>query len=104
MAGNVTVDRAAMVTAAAQVDSALAEIKGYQNRMSGYQAELSGQWKGEASAAFTQAYEAFSSDFTIVTNALNSIHEKLVGSHANYNAVEASNTSSMNKISAALKG
>ena len=93
MAGNVTVDRAAMVTAAAQVDSALAEIKGYQNRMSGYQAELSGQWK-----------EAFSSDFTIVITALNSIHEKLVGSHANYNAVEAANTSSMNKISAALKG
>jgi WXG100 family type VII secretion target len=104
VAGNVTVDRAAMVTAAAQVDNALAEIKGYQNRMNGYQAELSGQWQGQASAAFTQAYEAFSSDFTIVINALNGIHEKLVGSHANYNAVETTNTSSMNKIASALKG
>jgi WXG100 family type VII secretion target len=91
-----------MVTAAAQVDNALAEIKGYQSRMNGYQAELAGQWQGEASAAFASAYEAFSSDFTIVINALNAIHEKLVGSHANYNAVETANTSSMNKIASAL--
>jgi WXG100 family type VII secretion target len=104
VAGNVTVDRAAMVTAAAQVDNALAEIKGYQTRMNGYQADLAAQWQGESASAFASAYEAFSSDFLIVINALNAIHEKLLGSHANYNAVETTNTSSMNKIASALKG
>ena len=52
----------------------------------------------------TRRDQSFSSDFLIVINALNAIHEKLLGSHANYNAVETTNTSSMNKIASALKG
>jgi WXG100 family type VII secretion target len=102
VAGNVTVNRAAMVTAAQQVENALGEIKGYQTRMNGYHADLVGSWQGQASAAFTSAYEAFSSDFTIVTNALNAIHEKLVGTHANYNTVETANAQGMSKIASAL--
>ncbi len=102
MAGEVTVNRAAMVTAAQQVESALGEIRAQQARLNTIHDTLSGSWKGEASAAFTNAYMQFSTDFTIVVNALNGIHERLVGSHANYNATEAANTQTMNKVAAAL--
>ena len=102
MAGEVTVNRAAMVTAAQQVEGALGEIRAQQTRLNGIHDSLSGSWKGEASAAFTNAYMQFSTDFTIVVNALNGIHERLVGSHANYSATEAANTQTMNKVAAAL--
>src|SRR5260370_22617145 len=102
MAGEVTVNRAAMVTAAQQVEGALGEIRAQQTRLNGIHDSLSGSWKGEASAAFTNAYMQFSTDFTIVINALNGIHERLVGSHANYSATETANTQTMNKVAAAL--
>ncbi len=102
MAGEVTVDRAAMVTAAAQVESALGEIRGQQGRLAGFHADLMGGWKGEASTAFTNAFDQFNADFNIVINALQGIHERLVGSHANYNATEAANAASASKISSAL--
>jgi WXG100 family type VII secretion target len=91
-----------MVTAAGQVDDALGQIRGQQARLNGINEELAGAWKGEAASAFAGAYERFSSDFTIVINALQGIQERLVGSHANYNAAEAANTASVSKISAAL--
>jgi WXG100 family type VII secretion target len=102
VAGEVTVNRAAMVTAAQQVESALGEIRGQQTRLDGIHETLVGTWKGEASTAFSNAFAQFNSDFGIVINALNGIHERLVGSHANYNTVESANATTMNKISAAL--
>jgi len=102
VAGEVTVNRAAMVTAAQQVDSALGEIRALQARMVGYHEQLSGQWKGAASAAFTNAFTQFNDDFSIVIRALLGIQERLVGSHKNYDAVEAANTATASKISAAL--
>jgi WXG100 family type VII secretion target len=102
VAGEVTVNRAAMVTAAQQVENALGEIRAQQTRLAGYHDELASSWKGVASTAFTNAYNQFNADFTIVINALQAIHEKLVGSHTNYNAVENANTSTMNKIASAL--
>lgn len=102
MAGEVTVNRAAMVTAAQQVESALGEIRAQQARLNTIHDTLAGSWKGQASSAFTNAYMQFSSDFTIVINALNGIHERLVGSHANYSTTEAANTQTMNKVAAAL--
>lgn len=102
MAGQITVNRAAMVTAAQQVETALGEIKGQQTRLNGTHETLAGTWKGMASTAFTNAFNQFNSDFTIVINALNGIHERLVGSHANYNASESANVESANKLHAAL--
>jgi WXG100 family type VII secretion target len=102
VAGEVTVNRAAMTTAAAQVENALGEIRGQQGRLVGFQEQLAGTWKGEASAAFTNAFNQFNSDFNIVIRALQGIQERLVSSHANYNATETANTESMSKISAAL--
>jgi WXG100 family type VII secretion target len=102
VAGEVTVNRAAMTTAAAQVEDALGEIRGQQGRLVGFHEQLAGTWKGEASAAFTNAFNQFDSDFNIVIRALQGIQERLVSSHANYNATETANTESMSKISAAL--
>lgn len=102
MAGQVTVDRAAMVTAAQQVESALGEIRAQQTRLTGFHDELTGSWKGAASAAFTNAFIQFNDDFGIVIRALQGIQERLVGSHKNYDAAESANTTTANKISAAL--
>lgn len=102
MAGQVTVDRAAMVTAAQQVESALGEIRAQQARLVGTHDTLQGGWQGEASTAFTNAFNEFNNDFGIVINALNGIHERLVGSHGNYNTVESANTTSANKLAGLL--
>lgn len=102
MAPRVTVDRAAMVTAAQQVEDALGEIRAQQARMVSTNDTLQGGWQGEASTAFTNAFNKFNSDFGIVINALNGIHERLVGSHANYDTVESANTTSASKITSIL--
>ena len=90
------------VTAAQQVESALAEIRAQQTRLMGFHDELSASWKGAASAAFTNAFMQFNDDFGIVIRALQGIQERLVGSHSNYDAAESANTTTANKISAAL--
>lgn len=93
-----------MVTAANQIESALGEVRGQQARLVSSQETLAGSWKGEASGAFTNAFNSFNEDFGIVIKALDAMHEKLVGSHSNYNAVETANTSGMSKIAQALGG
>lgn len=102
MAGEVTVNRAAMATAANQVEDALGTVRGLQTRLTSTNDELQAGWSGEAASAFTSAYAQFSSDFTIVINALQDIQEKLVGTRANYDTVEATNTQAVSKIRAAL--
>jgi WXG100 family type VII secretion target len=91
-----------MATAAAQVEDAVGQIRGLQTRLGGINEDLAGSWKGDAAMAFANAYERFSSDFSIVINALQGIQDRLVGSHANYDTVEAANTASVSRISAAL--
>jgi WXG100 family type VII secretion target len=102
MAGQVTVDRAAMVTAAQQVEGALEEIRAQQARLVSTNDTLRGGWQGEASTAFTNAFNKFNSDFGIVINALDGIHERLVGGHTNYNTVESANTTTAGKITSLL--
>lgn len=102
MAGQVTVDRAAMVAAAQQVESALGEIRAQQARLVSTHDALQGGWQGEASTAFTNAFNEFNNDFGIVINALNGIHERLVGSHGTYNTVESANTTSASKLAGVL--
>lgn len=104
MAGESAVNRAAMATAAQQVESAVSTIRGLQSNMNGYASQLQGGWQGQASAAFGNAFEAFSADFAKVLNALQSIQEKLVGTHGTYAATEEANTSTVGKISGMLGG
>lgn len=102
MAGQASVDRSAMNTAANQVDAAVTNIRGLQSNMTGYVEQLQGGWKGQAATAFHSAYEQFSADFQKVIASLDDIHEKLVGSHASYQATEESARQSTSKIQSAL--
>lgn len=104
MAGESAVNRQAMATAAQQVESAVTTIRGLQSNMNGYASQLQGGWQGQAASAFTNAYEAFSADFAKVLTALQSIQEKLVGTHGTYAATEDTNTSTVNKIQNMLGG
>lgn len=104
MAGESAVNRQAMATAAQQVESAVTTIRGLQSNMNGYASQLQGGWQGQAASAFTNAYEAFSADFAKVLTALQSIQEKLVGTHGTYATTEDANTSTVNKIQNMLGG
>ncbi len=102
MAGGTTVNRAAMATAAVHVEDAVSKIRGQQSQLAAYHDELKGGWVGEASNAFTSAYESFNSDFTKVINALEVMHEKLVATRAHYESAETANVTSANKVSGLL--
>jgi WXG100 family type VII secretion target len=92
-----------MVTAGQQVETALGEVRADQTRLSGIHAELVGaSWQGQSAAAFTNAYNRFNEDFQIVINAMNAMHEKLVGTSKNYNTVETANTQGINKLASVL--
>jgi WXG100 family type VII secretion target len=102
MAGESAVNRAAMATAAGQVEDAVGQVRAEQSRLGGYHGELMGGWQGTAATAFTNAYETFNADFTKVLNALEGIHEKLVGTHARYVANEETQTAAANRVQGLL--
>jgi WXG100 family type VII secretion target len=72
--------------------------------MNSYASQLQGGWQGQAASAFTNAYEQFGADFSKVLTALESIHEKLVGTQSSYTATEESNKSTVNKLQNMLGG
>jgi WXG100 family type VII secretion target len=98
------VNRAAMATAAQQVESAVTVIRGLQANMDGYNSQLQAGWQGEASTAFANTYEAFSADFAKVLNALQGIQERLVATHGTYVSTEEANTAQVSRVQAALGG
>jgi len=91
-----------MATAAGQVENTVAEVRSLQSTLNGYHDSLIGGWQGEAATAFTNAFTHFNSDFTIVINALQAIHDGLVGTHKNYTTTETANTAASSKITGAL--
>ena len=103
-AGESAVNRQAMATAAQQVESAVTAIRGLQSNMNGYSSQLQAGWQGDASSAFANTYEAFSADFTKVLNALQSIQEKLVGTHGTYATTEETNVGQVNRVARLLGG
>jgi WXG100 family type VII secretion target len=102
VAGETTFDRNSMATAAAQVEEAVAQIRGLQSRLNGSHADTMAGWQGESASAFTAAFEEFNADFSKVISALDVMHEKLIGSRVNYNASEEANSTSANRIASAL--
>ena len=98
MAGESAVDRAAMAQAAVQVEDALGQIRSQQSTLAGYHSTLMGGWVGDAANAFTNAYTAFNEDFSKVINALNGIHENLIGTRARYEANEQAQTAVANRV------
>jgi WXG100 family type VII secretion target len=98
------VNRAAMATAAQQVESAVTVIRGLQANMNGYYSQLQSGWQGQASSAFGNTYEAFGADFARVLNALQGIQERLVSTHTTYVNTEEANTAQVSRVQAALGG
>lgn len=104
MAGETTVDRAAMATAATQLQDAVDDVKAQQARLTSAHGTMMGSWTGEAASAFTSAYESFNSDFTKVINAMEGIQTRLVGTRANYEASEQANVTSANRVAGLING
>ena len=102
MAGESAANRAQMATAATQVEDAVTKIRALQSQLSGHHDQLMGGWAGSAATAFTGAFEHFSADFTKILNALENIHEKLVGTRSRYEATEESTHSAVGKVGGLL--
>jgi WXG100 family type VII secretion target len=103
MAGQASVDRAAMNQAAAQLHDAYSVVSGLRQRLEAHKAELlASAWKGAAASAFANVYEAFDADFQRVLTAMNGLHERMTGTHARYVATEAEQGAAVSKIAGLL--
>ncbi len=102
MAGEVTVQRDAINRAAGQLDEAYGVVMGLRQQLEGHQQQLMGSWKGQAASAFQNVYVAFDEDLARVLNAMNQLHDNMMGTHATYNATEAQQTQTVNKVSGLL--
>ena len=98
MAAESAVDRAAMATAAKQVEDAVTQVRAEQSQLSGFHADMMSGWAGQAASAFTAAYEAFNNDFTQVINALQEFYPKLTSTRSRYEANEQALTSASNRV------
>ena len=102
MAGETSVQRAAMNQAAQQLDDAYSVVTALRQQLQGHKGELLGNWQGEAATAFSNVYEQFDADFGKVLTAMRQLHEKLVATHARYVATEAEQSATVNKVAGLL--
>jgi WXG100 family type VII secretion target len=102
MAAESAVDRAAMATAAKQVEDAVTQVRGQQSQLAGFHGDLMAGWQGQAASAFTAAYEAFNADFTQVINALQEFYPKLTTTRSRYDANEQTLTSASNRVAGTI--
>ncbi len=98
MAAESAVNRAAMATAAKQVEDAVTQVRGQQSQLAGFHGDLMAGWQGQAASAFTTAYESFNADFTQVINALQEFYPRLTTTRSRYEANEQVLTSSANRV------
>jgi WXG100 family type VII secretion target len=104
VANETSVDRSAMATAAQQIQDAVTSIQGIQGKLNGYHGDLQGGWQGQASTAFTNAYNGFNDNFTKVINALQGMNENLTGTHTTYMNTEQQQTQAANRVNSLLNG
>lgn len=104
MAGQSSVDRAAMGQAAQEVEEKANIIKGLQSTLEGHKQELMGGWKGEAAMTFQQVHDEFNRDFTKVINALQGMHESLVHTKIHYEAKEQESREAASEVQRLLGG
>lgn len=105
MSGKSTVDRAAMVKAAGQIQDKATAIAGVQSTLQGQVAGLIGSgWQGNAANAFLRAFDDFDGQFKNVKNALDEIHQKLTSTHVRYVSTEDQQTQASSAVLNALNG
>ena len=102
MAAESAVNRAAMATAAQQVEDAVTQVRGQQSQLAGFHSDMMGGWKGDAATAFTAAYEAFNADFSQVISALEEFYPKLTTTRSRYEANEQTMTSVSNRVASQI--
>ncbi|WP_158587825.1 WXG100 family type VII secretion target [Actinomadura logoneensis] len=98
MSNQSAVNREHMQQAAGSVQTAAGEINQVKGQLNGHHAELQAAWKGDSSAAFTNVYNIFESEFSKVLKDLNVIHEKLVHTKIKYEAAEQQKTERVNHL------
>ena len=81
-----------------------AQIGQIKNQLNTHHAELQGAWKGESSAAFTQVYNLFETEFAKVLKDLDLIQEKLVHTKAKYQTAEQNKTARVNTLKGLVNG
>ena len=102
MAAESAVNRAAMATAAKQVEDAVTQVRAEQAQLTGFHGDMMTGWQGQAASAFTAAYEAFNADFTQVINALQEFYPKLTTTRSRYEANEQTLTSASNRVAGTI--
>ena len=104
MSNRSSVNRQHMQQTAGNVQDAHAQIGQIKNQLNTHHAELQGAWKGESSAAFTQVYNLFETEFAKVLKDLDLIQEKLVHTKAKYQTAEQNKTARVNTLKGLVNG
>ncbi|MWA04719.1 WXG100 family type VII secretion target [Actinomadura sp. LD22] len=104
MSNRSSVNRQHMQQAAGNVQDAHGQIGQIKNQLNTHHAELQSAWKGESSAAFTQVYNLFETEFAKVLKDLDLIHEKLVHTRAKYQTAEQNKTARVNTLKGLVNG
>jgi WXG100 family type VII secretion target len=91
-----------MQTAIGQVGTAHSDIQQQRQLLAGYASDLAGGWQSTASSAFQSAFEAFDGEMQKLLAALNNIQNNLQVNHNNYQNVEDTNQSVVNKVAGAI--
>lgn len=104
MANQSSVNRQHMQQAAGKVQDAHGQIGQIKGQLNGHHSELQSAWKGESSAAFTQVYSLFETEFAKVLKDLNIIHEKLVDTKVKYERAEQEKTGRVNGLKGLVNG
>ncbi|WP_176611420.1 WXG100 family type VII secretion target [Actinomadura sp. WMMB 499] len=99
-----SVNRQHMQQAAGKVQDAHGQIGQIKGQLNSHHGELQGSWKGESSAAFTQVYAMFETEFSKVMKDLNIIHEKLVDTRVKYESAEQEKTTRVNGLKGLVNG
>lgn len=104
MSNRSSVNRQHMQQAAGNVQDAHGQIGQIKSQLNTHHAELQGAWKGESSAAFTQVYNLFETEFSKVLKDLDVIHEKLVHTRSKYETAEQQKTARVNSLKGIVNG
>jgi WXG100 family type VII secretion target len=96
--------REGMAQGATAVEEAYETIVGLQTQLHGHQTELMGSWKGESAVAFANAYAEFDDGFKRIVQSLNGILGSLRHAGVTYDASEAEQTATVNRVTSLLNG
>lgn len=103
MAQQTSADRAAMAQGAADVAAASDTTRQLKGKLAGEMNTLvSSGWQGNAATVFGRVFNDFDRQFGRVLDALDDIHENLVGSRITFEQTEADQQQTVNQLDGLL--